>query len=191
MDNSATMRRAYELLSKGDIDGFGDLMAEGFIEHDEVPGLPPTKEGVKELFRGYLAAFPDFHMEAVEIIASGDKTVARVKASGTQKGEFMGLPPSAVSKRVVGLRPGEKMHESLWEEVDEVRQCAHPRVMAVRQRVPDSHRMAVRIVQSRCRCSPGEVDDIRFRSRGLHDLSVRPDRDDETVANRQAARAGA
>ena len=52
MDNSATMRRAYELLSKGDIDGFGDLMAEGFIEHDEVPGLPPTKEGVKELFRG-------------------------------------------------------------------------------------------------------------------------------------------
>lgn len=95
MDNSATMRRAYELISKGDIDGFGGLMAEGFIEHEEVPGLPPTKEGVKELFRGYLAAFPDFHMEAVDIIASGDKTVARVKASGTHKGAFMGLPPTA------------------------------------------------------------------------------------------------
>lgn len=49
----------------------------------------------------------------------------------------MGLPPSAVSKRVVGLRPGEKMHEALWEDVDEVRRCAHPRVMAVRQRGAD------------------------------------------------------
>ena len=49
----------------------------------------------------------------------------------------LGLPPSAVSRRVVGLRPGEKMHEALWEDVDEVRRCSHPRVMAVRQRVPE------------------------------------------------------
>jgi predicted ester cyclase len=33
-------------------------------------------------------------MDAVDVIASGDKAVARVKASGTQNGEFMGLPPS-------------------------------------------------------------------------------------------------
>lgn len=94
MDNSATMRRTYELLSAGDVDGFGALVADGFVEHDEVPGLPPTKEGVLDLFRGYLAAFPDFHMEAEEILPSGDKAVARVKASGTQDGEFMGMPPS-------------------------------------------------------------------------------------------------
>jgi steroid delta-isomerase-like uncharacterized protein len=94
MDNSATMRRTYELLSAGDVDGFSALVADGFIEHDEVPGLPPTKEGVLELFRGYLAAFPDFRMEAEEILPSGDKAVARVKASGTQDGEFMGMPPS-------------------------------------------------------------------------------------------------
>jgi steroid delta-isomerase-like uncharacterized protein len=94
MNHSATMRRAYELISRGDIDGFGDLLAERFIEHEEVPGLPPTKEGVLNLFRGYRAAFPDFHMEAVDVIACGDRTVARVKASGTQNGEFMGMPPS-------------------------------------------------------------------------------------------------
>ena len=94
MDNSATMRRTYELLSAGDVDGFGALVADGFVEHDEVPGLPPTKEGVLDLFRGYLAAFPDFRMEAEEILPSGDKAVARVTASGTQDGEFMGMPPS-------------------------------------------------------------------------------------------------
>lgn len=94
MDNSATMRHSYELISNGDVDGFGELVAEHFIEHEEVPGLPPTKAGVLELFRGYRAAFPDFHMEAVDVIASGDKAVARVKASGTHNGEFMGMPAS-------------------------------------------------------------------------------------------------
>jgi predicted ester cyclase len=90
MDHSATMQRCYDLINEGDIDGFGELLAEGFVEHEELPGLAPTKDGVIELFRAYRAAFPDLHMDAVDIIASGDKTVARATATGTQKGEFMG-----------------------------------------------------------------------------------------------------
>jgi steroid delta-isomerase-like uncharacterized protein len=100
MDNAATMQRTYDLINAGDIDGFGALLADGFIEHEEVPGLAPTKEGVLELFRGYKAAFPDLHMDAEEILVSGDKTVARVRASGTQHGEFMGLPASDRSVEV-------------------------------------------------------------------------------------------
>jgi steroid delta-isomerase-like uncharacterized protein len=92
MDNAATIRRMYELLSAGDIDGFGDLVAEDFVEHDEVPGLEPTKEGVKQLFRMYTAAFPDLSMEPQDILVSGDKVVARVRGTGTHQGEFMGLP---------------------------------------------------------------------------------------------------
>ena len=94
MDNEATMRRTYELLSAGDVDGFGRLLSDDFVEHEEVPGLSPSKEGVLDLFRGYLVAFPDLHMEVLDLLASGDKTVARVKATGTQDGEFMGMPPS-------------------------------------------------------------------------------------------------
>lgn len=97
MDHSATMRRTYDLINAGDLDSFGELLAEGFIEHEELPGLAPTKEGVLELFRGYKAAFPDLRMDAEDILASGDKAVARVKATGTQKGEFMGMPASGKS----------------------------------------------------------------------------------------------
>ena len=93
-DHSATMRRAYDLISEGDVDGFGRLMAAGFVEHEETPGQSPTKEGVLEMFRGYRAAFPDMRMDVEEIIASGDRTVARVKVSGTHDGEFLGMPPS-------------------------------------------------------------------------------------------------
>ena len=94
MDYSATMRRAYELINDGDIEGFGELLADGFVEHEELPGLVPGKEGVQELFRAYRAAFPDLRMDAVDVIASGDKAVARVVATGTQTGEFMGMPSS-------------------------------------------------------------------------------------------------
>jgi steroid delta-isomerase-like uncharacterized protein len=97
MDISATTRRAYDLLNAGDIDRFGELMADDFVEHEEMPGLAPTKEGVLAMFRMYLAAFPDMQMHAEEILVSGDKTVTRVRATGTHKGALMGMPPTGKS----------------------------------------------------------------------------------------------
>jgi steroid delta-isomerase-like uncharacterized protein len=87
----------YELLSAGDIDGFGDLIADDFVEHEETPGLEPTKEGVKQFFHMYRAAFPDLRMEPQDVLASGDKVVARARATGTNQGEFMGMPATGKS----------------------------------------------------------------------------------------------
>lgn len=92
MDHAATMRRLYDLINAGDIDGFGELLAEDFVEHEETPGLDPTKEGVKQFFHMYKAAFPDLRMEAQDVLVSGDKVVARARATGTHKGEFLGMP---------------------------------------------------------------------------------------------------
>jgi steroid delta-isomerase-like uncharacterized protein len=94
MDHAATMRSTYEEINAGDIAGFGDLVADDFVEHQGGPGLPPTKEGTLEFFRILLAAFPDMHMSVEDLIAGGDKTVARVTVTGTHKGEFMGVPPT-------------------------------------------------------------------------------------------------
>ena len=92
MDHAATMRNTYERINAGDIAGFGDLVADDFVEHLGRPGLPPTKEGTLGFFRTLLAAFPDMRMTVEDLIASGDKTVARVRVMGTHKGEFMGVP---------------------------------------------------------------------------------------------------
>ncbi len=94
MDHAATMRRAYDLINAGDIDGFGELAADGFVEHEELPGLEPTREGVISLFKGYRAAFPDLHMAVEDVIAEGDRAVARVTTTGTQTGDWMGMPAS-------------------------------------------------------------------------------------------------
>ena len=98
MDHASTQRRLYDLLNADDIDGFGELLANDFVEHEETPGLAPTKDGVKTFFRMYRAAFPDLHMNAEDVLATGDKVVARVRATGTNRGEFMGMP--ATGKRI-------------------------------------------------------------------------------------------
>ena len=69
-------------------------MADDFVEHEETPGLAPTKEGVLDLFRMYRTAFPALRMHAEEVLVSGDKTVTRVRATGTHQGALMGMPPT-------------------------------------------------------------------------------------------------
>jgi len=95
MERVAAMERLYERINAGDIDGFGDCLADDFVEHEEIPGLEPSKEGVKQLFRMYRASFPDLRMEVQELLPSGDKVVGRIRATGTHTGEaFMGMPAS-------------------------------------------------------------------------------------------------
>jgi ketosteroid isomerase-like protein len=45
MDHAATARSLYDFLNAGDIDGFGGRLADDFVEHEETPGLAPTKGG--------------------------------------------------------------------------------------------------------------------------------------------------
>jgi steroid delta-isomerase-like uncharacterized protein len=98
MDHATTMRSTYEVINAGDIDAFGALCADDFVEHQGAPGFPPTKEGTLDFFRMVLTAFPDWRMDVEDLIAGDDKTVARVRATATHRGEFMGVPPTG--KRV-------------------------------------------------------------------------------------------
>ena len=97
MDHTVSIQRLYDLINAGDIDGFGRQIADDFVEHEELPGIPPTKDGVIQYFQMLLAAFPDMRMDVKDLIVSGDKAVARVRVSGTHQGEFMGIPATGRS----------------------------------------------------------------------------------------------
>ncbi len=92
MDHIATLRRFYELINNGDVDGAGDLLADDFIEHEVAPGLSPTKTGTKELFAMMIAAFPDLRFDVEDMLVDGNKVVGRAKVTGTNTGSFMGMP---------------------------------------------------------------------------------------------------
>ncbi len=98
MDPAALMRKAYELINAHDIDAFGDMLSDDFVEHEALEGFAPTKEGVKEFFTANIAAFSDLRFEIEDTFAGGDKGVGRFRMVGTNDGAFMGMP--ATGKRV-------------------------------------------------------------------------------------------
>ena len=97
MDHAAIARRLYDLISAGEVGAFGELLADDFVEHEETPGLAPTKAGVEAFFRMQLAAFPDLRLDVQDVVADDDKVVARVWYTGTQHGAFMGMPATGKS----------------------------------------------------------------------------------------------
>ncbi|MFZ2012745.1 MAG: ester cyclase [Nocardioides sp.] len=91
------MRCTYERINAGDIDGFGTLVADGFVEHQGGPGFPATKEGTLDFFRALADAFPDLRMEVEDLVVDDDKAVARVRLTGTHQGEFTGIPATGAT----------------------------------------------------------------------------------------------
>jgi steroid delta-isomerase-like uncharacterized protein len=92
MDHVAALRHAFDLFSAGDIEGFVDGLAEDFVDHEPMPGIPPTKAGTKEVLTVMRAGFPDMRFDVEDILADGDKVVARLHVTGTQTGSFVGIP---------------------------------------------------------------------------------------------------
>jgi steroid delta-isomerase-like uncharacterized protein len=97
MSHEQTMREFYGHVNAGDVDGFAALIADDLIEHEEIEGLPQTKEGVVQFFSMMLAAFPDVRMDVEDIIESDDTAWARIRITGTNEGEFMGMPATGKS----------------------------------------------------------------------------------------------
>jgi steroid delta-isomerase-like uncharacterized protein len=122
--NKAIVRRLYEeIWDKGNLAVLDELHAVDAVDHNRPPGLPPGREGVKQFFRMYLAAFPDVRMVIEDQVAEGDRVVTRWTATGTHKGELMGIPPTGKQVRVSGIDinrlEGGKIIES-WGSSDQL-----------------------------------------------------------------------
>ena len=89
------MRRFYEGISKGNLAIVEELVAADLVEHSPfVPGQAPGRQGTSELFTMIHAALPDLRITVEDMVAEGDKVVARGTFSGPHKGEFTGIAPT-------------------------------------------------------------------------------------------------
>ena len=91
-ENKAVVHSAYAAINAGDLDALAALIAEDLVEHDVVPGMPPTKAGVIQFFTDMRKSFSGFTLTVHDIVAEGDKVFTRTTMSGTNVGEFMGMP---------------------------------------------------------------------------------------------------
>jgi len=89
----------YATISKHDLEGFLDYVADDVIEHEPppVPEPLPGKAGVRQWFEVLFTAFPDVTMTPEDLIVEGDKGAARVRLQGTHRGDFMGIAATGKS----------------------------------------------------------------------------------------------
>ncbi len=97
--NKAMFRQMVdEVFNQGNFSVVDEVMADDFVEHEELPpGVPKGREGLKVLMAQFREAFPDFKAVVEDLVAEGDRVVSRMVWAGTQKGEFMGIPPAGKS----------------------------------------------------------------------------------------------
>ena len=97
--NKALVRQLVkEAINQGNIRVIDELLIPDFVEHEELPpGIPPGREGPKVLFTMLRSGFPDIKATIEHLIAEGDQVVLHMTWTGTQKGEFMGIPPTGKS----------------------------------------------------------------------------------------------
>jgi steroid delta-isomerase-like uncharacterized protein len=95
MDKKQVVRRLIEeAQEKGDLRVVDELLADDFVDHSPLPGLPPNRDGVRTLFAAMRAAFPDLRIRIDEQIGEHDKVMTRKTFEGTHRGEFLGVPGS-------------------------------------------------------------------------------------------------
>ncbi|MBC7921957.1 MAG: ester cyclase [Ferruginibacter sp.] len=85
-----------ELMNSGQIDRFGEVIAEDYRQHN--PVVEPGLTGIQNGARWFATVFPDAHAEVQAVVAEGDTVVARFGWTGTHRGELFGVP--ATHKRV-------------------------------------------------------------------------------------------
>ncbi|MBX3056832.1 MAG: ester cyclase [Anaerolineae bacterium] len=102
-ENKSIVERFYsEVVNGGNLALANELMAHDYIEHGNPAGS--GIEGFKQFVSGLASAFPDLRITIEELIAEGDKVVARVTVRATHKGTFMGsIPPTGKEVTFTGV----------------------------------------------------------------------------------------
>src|SRR5947209_792073 len=102
--NKTSMRRFYdEVFNKKNWAAIHEFIDPNQVDHAAPPGTPGGLEGAKQTINMYLTAFPDLYFMVEDIIAEGDKVVARLTMRGTQQGDFMGIPPTGKQATVTAI----------------------------------------------------------------------------------------
>lgn len=97
-ENKQIIRRYQEIYNSNNLDGLDEIMSFDVLTPKIMPDMPPGLDGAKAVHQKTLLGMPDFHTEIQDLIAEGDKVVARVLMTGTHTGNFYGIP--ATGRRV-------------------------------------------------------------------------------------------
>jgi steroid delta-isomerase-like uncharacterized protein len=101
--NKEIVNRYQEAYNTNNLEALDELLAADLRAHTSLPGFPAGLEGAKAVHRLSLIGMPDVHTHIDELIAEGDKVVARCTVTGTHAGDFFGIPATGKQIKINGV----------------------------------------------------------------------------------------
>lgn len=110
-----------ELYNHANLEVIDEHLSPDFVYHVSMPGISPDREGAKQFVRGITSAFSDIRYTVEDLVAEGDKVVARWSSRGVHTGELMGVPATGKEVTTTGISMARivdgKIRE-VWSEFD-------------------------------------------------------------------------
>jgi steroid delta-isomerase-like uncharacterized protein len=92
-----------ECWNQGNLNAVSELVADNCRYHDPVfPSLSSGAENIKNHIQTCRNGFPDLMFTNDDTIAERDEVVEHWTATGTHKGQFLGMPPTNKKATVTG-----------------------------------------------------------------------------------------
>lgn len=123
-DLRAWYLRYIAALNAHEFDGMDEFIADDVV----LGGEPGTRDVVVGVLKGIVDAVPNFHWEVDEMLVDRNGIAVRVINTGTPAKEWLGVPPSGASFRIVEyaiykVRDGRFVHmTNLHDSAEMVRQ---------------------------------------------------------------------
>jgi len=102
-ENKNIVRRYQDIYNSNNLDELGEVVSEDLLTPRIMAGIPSGIEGAKAAHQIMLTGFPDYQTVIDDLVAEGDKVVARITMSGTHTGNFMGIPATGKHVEFTGI----------------------------------------------------------------------------------------
>ena len=99
----ALERQIFEVMNEGKaaiVAKIDEVCSADILAHTATGNDLRGVEAFKQYMVGFYDAFPDLHITIEDILVDGDKAATRYTYTGTNRGAFMGVPPT--NRRITG-----------------------------------------------------------------------------------------
>lgn len=90
-------------ISEARFDLTESLVHPEFFDHTNPPGMQHGIDGHRAIVSLFHGAFPDGRWHVEDMIAEGDRVVARTTLRGTHEGDFFGIPATGKAVEIGGV----------------------------------------------------------------------------------------
>jgi len=95
--------RRQQILTRLDPTGLAALHTEDGVLESALAGTLTGRRDIEKFYRSFFSAFPDFTFEPEDLVVDGDRVVQTATFGGTDRGGFMGGPPTGKQMRIAGV----------------------------------------------------------------------------------------